>query len=235
MKFTPKDGSRDESGRVPEPGGRRYPVLSVPEGSCTNLLSLSGPAVGEDEFVNKMLWQGEKNFPLRSAYGGQVVGQALMAACHTITDPELLLISAHCYFLSPVKTNERVTYRITCTKDGRFFSSRSVQALQGGKVVSHTLASFKRLETNPHCLSHSPPGIPPGIFPPDDPQQDQEQLYFNNRLELSTSPINAYYCFRKIDQEKLLAREPLPPKLATSLVHRSYISIEFSPPGCCSG
>ena len=194
---------------------------------------LSLPAVGEDEFVNKILWQGEKNLPLRSAYGGQVVGQALMAACHTITDPELLLISAHCYFLSPVKTNERVTYRVTRTKDGRFFSSCSVQALQGGKVVSHTIASFKRLESNPHCLSHSPPGIPPGIFPPNDPRHDQEQLYFNNKLELSTSPFNAYYCFRKTDQTKILAREPLPPKLAASLVHRSYISfMSCSPPGC---
>ena len=206
-------------------------VLSVP--GKARVLPLSDPAVGEDEFVNKILWQGEKNLPLRSAYGGQVVGQALMAACHTITDPELLLISAHCYFLSPVKTNERVTYRVTRTKDGRFFSSRSVQALQGGKVVSHTIASFKRLESNPHCLSHSPPGIPPGIFPPDDPRHDQEQLYFNNKLELSTSPFNAYYCFRKTDQTKILAREPLPPKLAASLVHRSYISfMSCSPPGC---
>ena len=145
-----------------------------------------------------------------------MVGQALMAACHTVADPDLLLLSAHCYFISPVKTNEQITYRVARTKDGRSFSARSVEALQGGKIVSHTLASFKKPETNPHSLSHSPGGIPPGIFPPEDPRVDQERLFFNKRLELSSSPFDSYYCFRETDQERLLAREPLPPRSAAN-------------------
>ena len=166
--------------------------------------------MGEDEFTSNVLWDGGE-YKLRSAYGGQLVGQALMAACHTVGDPELLLISAHCYFLSPAKTNQGITYRVSRTKDGRFFSLRSVQALQEGKVVTQILASFKRPETRPHSLSHSPGGIPPGIFPPEDPRQDH---FFNKQLKMSTSPLDVYYSFRKTDQEKLLAREPLPPRLA---------------------
>ena len=166
--------------------------------------------------MNTLLWKGDK-FLLKSAYGGQVVGQALMAACHTVADPDLLLLSAHCYFLAPVKTNEHVKYRVTRTKDGRSFASRSVETLQGGRVVSHTLASFKRPEATPISLSHSSGGIPPGVFPPDDPRQDQERLVFNKRLDvLSSSPFDAYYCIRQSDQEKLLAREPIQPRFVAS-------------------
>lgn len=135
-----------------------------------------------------------------------------MAACHTISDPDLLLISAHCYFMSPVKTTEQVTYRVTRTKDGRSFSSRSVEAFQGGKMVCHILASFKKPEANPQNLSHSPVGIPPGVFPPDDPREDRERVFFNQRIGYSASPFDACYCFRETNQEKLLAGEPLPPR-----------------------
>ena len=174
------------------------------------------PAVGEDEFVNKILWQGGRTVPLRAAYGGQILGQSLMAACHTVADPDLLLLSAHCYFMSPVKLSSPVTYCVTRTKDGRAFSMRAVQVLQEGKVVSHCLASFKKPEpTNSLILSHSPAGMPSGVYSPDDPRQDahsKEKLVFNHWLSLSTSPFDSYYVFRDSDQEKILAGEPLEPR-----------------------
>jgi acyl-CoA thioesterase len=59
--------------------------------------SLEVTALGGDEFVDVSPWQGESRFRMRGAYGGQVLGQALMAACRTVADPDLLLLSAHCY------------------------------------------------------------------------------------------------------------------------------------------
>ena len=201
-------------------------------------------AVGEDEFVNKILWQGG-NFSLRAAYGGQVLGQSLMAACHTVADPDLLLLSAHCYFMSPVKLDSPVTYRVTRTKDGRVFSMRAIQVLQGGKMMSHCLASFKKPEpTNSLTLSHSPPGVPPWVYAPDDPRQDahsKDKLMFNHRLPLSTCPFDSYYVFGNSTQEKILAGEPLEPrygnwlicyKILTELCVGSLLSVY---PGQCHG
>ena len=168
--------------------------------------------MGEDEFVNKLLWQGGKTYR-RGAYGGQVLGQSLMAACHTVADPDMLLTSAHHYFMSPVKTTIPVTYRVSRTKDGRVFSVRSVRAVQEGKVVSHCLASFKRPETNPPELYHSPADkIPPGVYSPDDPRQDRERLMFNKRVQIPSLPMESYFCFRGSDQEHILAKEPLEPR-----------------------
>ena len=152
---------------------------------------------------------------MRAAYGGQVFGQALMSACHTINDPEMLLLSAHHYFMSPTNTSLPVTYHVSRTKDGRIFNTRSIQAIQEGKVVSHCLASFKRPEVNSLQLSHSPlETIPPGVYSPDDPRQDQEKLIFNKRLEYSSIPFESYYCFRGSDQAHVLAKEPLEPRLS---------------------
>ena len=141
-----------------------------------------------------------------------MLGQALMSACRTVNDPDLLLLSAHCYFVSPVSFDSPVQYHVTRTKDGRVFSIRGVQVLQAGKVVSHCLASFKRSESNPPSLSHSPQGIPPGTYPPDDPRQDREKLLFNHKISMESLPLDSYYCFRNHDQERVLAGEPLEPR-----------------------
>lgn len=186
--------------------------------------------MGEDEYTNKVLWQGDSHFPLRSAYGGQVIAQALMAACHTVTDPNMLLLSAHCYFMSPVKIDSPVTYRVLRTKDGKVFSMRAVQVLQGDKMVSHCLASFKRPEPVTPVLSHSPAVFPHDMYPPDDPRHDlqsKEKLKFNHTIQLAMIPFDAYYCFSDSVQKKLLAKEPLEPRwygvsLALSLCMRLH-------------
>lgn len=159
--------------------------------------------MGEDEYVNTLLWQGDSRVQLRSAYGGQVIAQALMAACHTVTDPDKLLLSAHCYFMSPVKLDSPVKFCVSRTKDGKVFCTRSVQVLQGDKVMAHCLASFKRPELTSLGLSHSPAGLPRQCHPPDEPRH------------LPTVPFDFYYpvgdSFQK-HWNKLLAGEPLEPR-----------------------
>lgn len=171
---------------------------------------------GGDEYRSTGLWAAGGR--LRGGYGGQVIGQSLMAACHTVTDPDLLLLSAHCYFLSPVNFTDPVIYRVSRTKDGRSFSSRSIEVVQGGRIVSHVLASFKKPETNQYTVSHSTSGIPPGVYPPNDDRSDQREL-FNKIKEYPFSPIDSYYYFRESEQVKLLAREPIPPRFEATYTH----------------
>lgn len=180
--------------------------------------------MGEDEYINKLLWRGGSRRQ-RGAYGGQVIAQALMAACHTVTDPNMLLLSAHCYFMSPVKIDSPVTYRVARTKDGKVFSMRAVQVIQGDRIMSHCLASFKTPEPVTAVLSHSPAVFPHDMYPPDDPRHDlhsKEKLRFNHTIQLAKIPFDAYYCFSDSVQKKLLAKEPLEPRYG--------VTLEWGPP-----
>ena len=218
------------AGLRPQTGSTTFRCIEL-EGSVVNYAGWLPPptvlycavhcvaVVGDDEYASNTLWPGDDDKKLPAAYGGQVMGQALMAACHTVTDPELLLHSAHCYFMSPVKTGSPVTYRVARTKDGRVFSTRAIQALQGGKVLSYCLAAFKRPEPDPPALSHSPAGVPPGLLPPDDPRLDSEsidKLLFNHKPHNISAPFDRYDYFSGNKQERLLAGEPVQPRYMCS-------------------
>ncbi|MDN3652481.1 acyl-CoA thioesterase II [Thalassotalea ponticola] len=75
-------------------------------------------------------------------FGGQVIGQALSAAKQTV-EPHRSLHSFHCYFLLPGDAKKAVTYLVDITRDGKSFSTRRVQAMQGGKVIFNLMASFQ--------------------------------------------------------------------------------------------
>ena len=167
-------------------------------------------------FGSRSLWQGDTG-KLRAVYGGQLVAQSLMAACQTVADPSLLLFSAHCYFTAPAQASSPLSYYVERSKDGRIFSTRSVKAMQGGKVAFLCLVSFKKPEQDAPALSHTPSDMPQGCLTPDDSRVDQEsreRLAFNyyNQPELSSMPLEAYYYFPESLQKNLLAREPVEPR-----------------------
>lgn len=78
-----------------------------------------------------------------SLYGGQVAGQALMAA-GLIVPPELVPHSLHGYFLRPGLIDKPVVLQVD--RDRRSFSARHVSAIQDGEVIFSMLASFHRLD-----------------------------------------------------------------------------------------
>ncbi|KAK3578954.1 hypothetical protein CHS0354_034743 [Potamilus streckersoni] len=91
----------------------------------------------------KNLWQ----HPLgRFVFGGQVVGQALVAACETVTDDHHIH-SLHCYFLQGGNSQKPILYMVDRTRDGKTFSNRSVKATQMGISIFTMQASFKLDET----------------------------------------------------------------------------------------
>ena len=78
-------------------------------------------------------------------FGGQVIGQALMAATRTVDDR--VCHSLHAYFLRPGDPKVPILYQVDRARDGRSFTSRRVVAIQHGKQIFNLAASFQIVET----------------------------------------------------------------------------------------
>jgi len=91
-------------------------------------------------------------------FGGQVAGQALIAAARTIDEPGRLVHSLHSYFLLPGDPRVPIVYEVDRIRDGKSFATRRVVAIQHGRAIFNLQASF-----------HDPePGLEHGLTPPPD-------------------------------------------------------------------
>lgn len=99
-------------------------------------------------------------------FGGQVLGQALVAATRTVE--ERLCHSLHAYFLLAGDPKVPILYEVDRSRDGKSFSSRRVVAIQHGRPIFHLSASFQVEESG---LEHQidPPDVP---LPEDLPSED---------------------------------------------------------------
>ncbi|MBI4515960.1 MAG: acyl-CoA thioesterase II [Deltaproteobacteria bacterium] len=77
-------------------------------------------------------------------FGGQVAGQALVAAGRTVS--EGWVHSLHAYFLRPGDPKIPILYEVDRIRDGRSFATRRVVAIQHGRAIFHLSASFHRHE-----------------------------------------------------------------------------------------
>jgi acyl-CoA thioesterase II len=75
-------------------------------------------------------------------FGGQVAGQALVAASRTIDDPDRMIHSLHAYFLRPGDPKVPILYEVDRIRDGRSFATRRVVAIQHGQAIFNLQASF---------------------------------------------------------------------------------------------
>ena len=78
-------------------------------------------------------------------FGGQAIGQALVAASHSIDDGRPIH-SLHAYFLRPGDDALPIVYRVVRDHDGRSFATRRVIAMQRGVPILNLAASFQRPE-----------------------------------------------------------------------------------------
>lgn len=92
-------------------------------------------------------------------FGGQVLGQALRAATHTVED--MVCHSFHSYFLRPGDPTCPIIYEVDHARDGKSFSSRRVIAIQHGKQIFNLAASFQRPETGLVHQMRMPDAPPP--------------------------------------------------------------------------
>ncbi|MEN3304538.1 MAG: acyl-CoA thioesterase [Micromonosporaceae bacterium] len=148
--------------------------LPVPDGDVAGLFRAQSPAVGRQR-----------------VFGGQVAGQALVAAGRTV-DPGRLVHSLHGYFVRPGDPSVPITYRVENVRDGHSFSVRRSVGEQHGKPIFFMAASFHRHEEG---LGHQEP--PPDVPPPDEvPTMAQRLARYPERLGIWSQiprPIDVRY------------------------------------------
>ena len=84
-------------------------------------------------------------------FGGQVAGQALVAAGRTVP-ADRPVHSLHAYFIRPGDPAVPLVYLVDRVRDGRSFTTRRVSAIQHGKTIFTLSASFHHDEPG---LSHA--------------------------------------------------------------------------------
>jgi acyl-CoA thioesterase-2 len=98
-------------------------------------------------------------------FGGQVVGQALMAADHTVEAKDRLTHSLHAYFLRPGDPKVPIIYEVDRIRDGGSFTTRRVIAIQHGQAIFSMGASFHKDEPGFHHQIKMPDVPPPEELP----------------------------------------------------------------------
>ena len=92
-------------------------------------------------------------------FGGQVAGQALVAASRTV-DPTYKVHSLHAYFLRPGDPQVPILYEVDRIRDGRSFVTRRVVAIQHGRAIFNMSASFHLDESSFDHQDAMPTGLP---------------------------------------------------------------------------
>src|SRR5713101_1373994 len=92
-------------------------------------------------------------------FGGQVAGQALVAAGRTVP-ADRPVHSLHAYFIRPGDPTMPLIYLVDRVRDGRSFTTRRVSAVQHGKTIFTLSASFHRPEEGV-LHQRAMPDVPP--------------------------------------------------------------------------
>ena len=122
----------------------------------------------ELERLEVNLFRGEsRDIGSPQVFGGQVLGQALMAAYSTIEGREVH--SLHSYFLRRGDFNLPIVYQVDRSRDGNAFSSRRVIAVQNGEQIFTFAASFQVPEEGMDHQATMP------VVPPPESLHDADQ------------------------------------------------------------
>jgi acyl-CoA thioesterase-2 len=139
-------------------------------------------------------------------FGGQVAGQALVAAARTVDVDSGPVHSLHAYFLRPGDPTIPILYDVDRIRDGRSFTTRRVVAIQHGKPIFNLQASFHRVE----------PGLDFQLPMPDVPGPE-ELPTFEERFEPYKDQLGDWYTrprpidSRNVDWVPPAERGALPP------------------------
>jgi acyl-CoA thioesterase II len=106
---------------------------------------------------------GSRDIGSPQVFGGQVLGQALAAACGTVEGRTVH--SLHAYFLRRGDFNAPIVYEVDRSRDGASFSNRRVVAIQHGQPIFNMAASFQIVEQGPDHQVPVPEVAPPEQLP----------------------------------------------------------------------
>ncbi|HUX73296.1 MAG TPA: acyl-CoA thioesterase II [Steroidobacteraceae bacterium] len=155
------------------------------------------------------LFRGEsRDIGSPQVFGGQVLGQALVAA--TATVESRAVHSLHAYFLRRGDCNAPIVYEVDRARDGNHFSTRRIVAIQHGEQIFNMSASFQTPEAG---LDHQ--SSMPAVPAPD--QLRDAEFYLRDALPKMPPGIRRLlekkrpFEFRPVDVPNLLQPEKLPP------------------------
>lgn len=137
---------------------------------------------------------------VQRVFGGQVLGQALVAATRTV-DPARHCHSFHAYFLRPGDPRVPILYQVDRSRDGGSFTSRRVVAIQHGAQIFTLAASFQGDEPGFDHQSHMPV-----VPPPEELEDEQEALL--RRTDLPPGLLNWIGSERAFETRSVLGRGP---------------------------
>lgn len=141
-------------------------------------------------------------------FGGQVIGQALVAAARTVEGR--IAHSLHAYFMRPGDPKVPVLYEVERLRDGHSFTTRRVTAIQHGRAIFSMEVSFQAEESG---LEHQ-------IAMPDVPSPEElpsESDISSRYLEGAPESVRRYWErerpieLRPVDLRHFLGREALDP------------------------
>jgi acyl-CoA thioesterase-2 len=141
-------------------------------------------------------------------FGGQVIGQALVAAARTVEGRPVH--SLHCYFLRPGDPKIPILYEVDRIRDGKSFATRRVVAIQHGEAIFTMAASFQIVEPGLDHQIEMPDVPPPEKLPS---EAELKEAYLHNAPDAvrkywqHARPIE----LRPVDLRHYVSREPLEP------------------------
>ncbi|NIX75495.1 acyl-CoA thioesterase II [Microvirga terricola] len=141
-------------------------------------------------------------------FGGQVIGQALVAASRTVEGRHPH--SLHGYFLLPGDPKVPIIYEVDRIRDGRSFTTRRVVAIQHGHAIFSMSASYQVDEPG---FSHQMPM--PDVPGPDELPTEEEVKA--DLLPLMPEPMRTYYQrerpieMRPVEIGRYMSRDPMEP------------------------
>ncbi|HVJ98606.1 MAG TPA: acyl-CoA thioesterase domain-containing protein [Acidimicrobiia bacterium] len=118
-------------------------------------------------------------------YGGQVVAQALRAACNTVEEPHRPQ-SLHAYFVRAGDEHQPVLYEVERVRDSRSFATRQVVAYQAGGAILNCIASFHAPEPGLDIDAVTAPEQVPA--PAGMPEEDTPLLFERRSVARRTEP-----------------------------------------------
>ncbi|XP_070575846.1 acyl-coenzyme A thioesterase 8-like [Ptychodera flava] len=143
-------------------------------------------------------------------FGGQVIGQALVAAGKTV-DPGLHAHSLHAYFIKPGQNSRPILYRVERLRDGRSYATRSISAVQQGNAILTMQASFNREEYSEFKHQYTMPVVPP-------PEQLLNTWEFTDKHMDQFSDTLQEYVRERRAVEVPIEMKPIDPKLSLPFI-----------------
>ena len=138
------------------------------------------PVDGRSRFRGESL-----DFPTGRLYGGQLLGQAIMASGRTVPEGRLPH-SMHAYYLRTGLLKQDVQAEVETIRDGHSFSSRQVDLRQGERTILNALLSYQQV--GQEGIRYSDP-MPAGLPDPEDLPGSREQM----EPYADQSPFADYY------------------------------------------